>query len=138
MANHTITLPRRKKSKYKKNRVFPMNSIAWAAVLEMLERSKPINKKNGTNWVFAEYHDGPEYLSVPAHWFPEIVKAAQVEDFTWHSLRHDFASQLVMKGVDLKTVQELMGHSSLKQTAIYAHLSPKHKENAAECLVESQ
>jgi site-specific recombinase XerD len=97
----------------------------------MFERSK------GSDLVFAEYHAGPAYLSKPAHWFPEIVKAAGIENFTWHSPRHDFASQLVMKGVNLKAVQELMCHANIKQTAIYADLSPAHLQSAVDCLVDT-
>jgi integrase len=95
-----------------------LNSIAFEVLQRRWDKRPP-----GAVLVFQEYHDGPGYLSKPAHWFPEIVKAAGIEDFTWHSLRHDFASQLVMKGVDLRTVQQLMCHASIKQTAIYADLS---------------
>jgi integrase len=93
LERRTITLPPRRNSKYRKNRVLPLNSIAFAVLQSRWEK-----RPAGSTLVFAEYHDGPEYLSKPANWFPEIVEAAEIEDFTWHSLRHDFASQLVMKG----------------------------------------
>jgi site-specific recombinase XerD len=51
------------------------------------------------------------------------------------TLRHTFASRLVMAGVDLKTVQDLMGHKTNAMTARYAHLSPEHKLSAFEKLV---
>jgi site-specific recombinase XerD len=49
-------------------------------------------------------------------------------------MRHDFASQLVMKGVDLNTVQELMGHAGMKMTMRYAHVAPSSKLRAMEVL----
>jgi len=42
----------------------------------------------------------------------------------WHMLRHTFASHLACKGVSLKTIQELLGHSDMKMTMRYAHLLP--------------
>ncbi|NTU49678.1 MAG: site-specific integrase [Desulfobulbaceae bacterium] len=54
--------------------------------------------------------------------FPEIT--------TVHSLRHTFASHLVMKGVDLATVKQLLGHADIETTMIYSHLTDKHVEQA--------
>jgi len=60
-----------------------------------------------------------------------IAKDARIEDLTKiHTLRHTFASHLVMNGVDLPTVQKLLGHSDIQTTMIYSHLSPDHLVDA--------
>lgn len=61
-------------------------------------------------------------------WFETCVKEAGVVNFKWHDLRHTFASRLVMKGADLPTVQQLLGHKSILMTMRYAHLSGDHKK----------
>jgi site-specific recombinase XerD len=60
-----------------------------------------------------------------------VATDAGIKDLTKiHSLRHTFASHLVMKGVDLPTVQKLLGHSDIQTTMIYSHLAPDHLVDA--------
>jgi len=66
--------------------------------------------------------------------FSTVLRRAGVKRIRFHDLRHTFASQLVMSGVDLNTVRELLGHADLKTTLIYAHLSQDHKKNAVNAL----
>ena len=65
----------------------------------------------------------------------EIARDANIEDLTKiHTLRHTFASHLVMQGIDLPTVRKLMGHSDIQTTMIYAHLAPDHLDAAVDKL----
>ena len=53
--------------------------------------------------------------------FKAILKRAGLTGITWHTLRHTFASRLTRSGVDLVTVKELLGHSTINTTMRYAH-----------------
>ena len=76
---------------------------------------------------------GAQIVSIKRSW-GTLLKAAQIENFRWHDLRHDFASQLVSFGTDLNTVRELLGHADIKMTLRYAHLAPENKLKAVELL----
>jgi hypothetical protein len=70
----------------------------------------------------------------PRRWFEPLFKDAKVSNFSWHCLRHTFASRLVMAGVDIRTVQELLGHKTISMTVRYSHLAPKLTRAAGERL----
>ena len=68
--------------------------------------------------------------------FNPALGRSRIENFRWHDLRHTFASRLTMAGVDLRTLQELMGHKTIKMTVRYTHLSPTHTLEAVNKLCE--
>ena len=78
-------------------------------------------------------HEGKLFTVAPdtvTHRFKKYFRAIGKNDFRVHDLRHTFASQLVMSGVDLPTVQAFLGHTSITTTMIYAHLSVEHMREA--------
>jgi len=74
-------------------------------------------------------HEGTPYRHI-AKVFGAACRRAGLTDVTFHDLRHTFASRLVMAGVDLPTVQALMGHKTIAMTMRYTHLAPGHKRTA--------
>jgi site-specific recombinase XerD len=103
-------------------------------VFDTLSRWKGQLKRTASNdLVFPSPKNGKKMGSCKSSW-NSLMKRANIENFRWHDMRHDFASQLVMKGADLNTVRELMGHADMKMTLRYAHLAPNVKMKAVELL----
>ncbi|TAN75829.1 MAG: site-specific integrase [Magnetospirillum sp.] len=116
------------KAKSQKTRHIPLNSAA----LSLLENWQK-QRASDSLLVFPSRDGGP-FDNVRSSW-EEVLKAAKIIKFRWHDMRHTFASLLVMKGVDLNTVRELLGHSDYQMTLRYAHLAPEHKAAAVAKLV---
>ena len=112
-------------------REIPMNQGTY----DLLSGLKKGNDRGlKSNFVFP-HSDGSRIKEKLRRQLIRIAEKAKIEGLTKiHSLRHTYASHLVMKGVDLPTVQKLMGHSDIQTTMIYAHLAPDHLADAVEKL----
>jgi integrase len=107
------------------SRTLPMNR----SLMEFLMNHP---RRLDTPYVFSGQSGKP--FSKTNYHFVRAVKRAGIPHVRFHDLRHTFASHLVMKGVDLRTVQELLGHKDLRMTMKYAHLAPDHMRKAVEVL----
>jgi integrase len=117
------------KTKAGKTRHIPLNVIA-------LDALRQLAKKHGRiGYVFVNSEGGQ--LRSGRDWFEPAVAEAKLKDYTWHCNRHTFASRLVMAGVDIRTVAQLLGHSTIQMTMRYSHLAPEHSQAAVNRLVSS-
>ena len=104
--------------------VVPLNDAALRALSEWRE----FRGSDGGGYVFPAENGARRRDTSKA--FMRVLDKAGIKNFTWHCLRHDFASQLAMKGVPMHVIQKLMCHGSLAMTQRYAHLSPNSLEEA--------
>jgi integrase len=107
----------------------PMNETLRQTLTKWKEQTRGDDDK----LVFPSPRNGEVMDNCKSAW-ARLLKDAEISKFRWHDMRHDFASHLVMNGVDLNTVRELMGHSDLKMTLRYAHLAPAVKMKVVETL----
>lgn len=92
-----------------------------------------INESGVTDLVFPSPVTGNHLNNITKSW-GGLMKLAEITNFRFHDLRHSFASKLMMRGADLYTVKDLLGHASIETTQRYAHLAPEHKSKAIELL----
>lgn len=117
---------RRKAGKKPEAAILPLSSEAVAILTQCEKQRHPT-----TPYVFTSPRSGGRLDNIKKA-FEALLDRAKIQDFRFHDLRHTFASRLVMAGVDINTVRELMTHSDIKMTLVYAHLSPDHKAAALE------
>jgi len=114
-------------------REIPINATLKQTLEELYKGTTKRPRRIDVPYVFYDYTEGKPYLNVQRS-FVTACKNAKIRDFRFHDLRHTFASQLVMAGIDLTTIRELLGHKTLTMTLRYAHLAPSHKVKAVDIL----
>jgi integrase/recombinase XerD len=112
----------------KKMRVIPVYSLAKKAVKSYIDtaRNQLVKDKPVEN-LFVNYNGG----KMTRQGFWKIIKqyatlANIKKEITPHTLRHSFATHLLENGADLKSVQEMLGHSDISSTQIYTSVVKKH------------
>jgi len=110
-------------------RIIPLNQEAFQILtIWLVERGGTLD-----DYVFASPVTSRRLTSIKSAW-RGLMNLADIKSFRFHDLRHTFASNLVMKGADLYSVKELLGHANIETTQRYAHLAPEHKSKIVELL----
>ncbi len=109
------------------------DELCYPLPTEVMQEIKKI-PRNGSRFIFINDETGKPWQNLRIAFNRAKKKAGITRPFRVHDLRHSFASNLVMNGSDLKTVQELLGHRNISTTTRYAHLSLHHKQKAVDGL----
>ncbi|WP_334332515.1 tyrosine recombinase XerC [Companilactobacillus sp. HBUAS59544] len=116
-----------------KDRYVPFGSYAKAALKKYFDQGRPVLMK--------KFHQEHQYVFVNSrgknvtsrgieYILNQIIKKTSLtSDIHPHMIRHTFATHMLEHGADLRTVQELLGHSSLSTTQIYTHVTMEHLQN---------
>lgn len=111
----------------KKDRVIPLYSAAVRAVRDYLENARVVMVQNPAENALFVNRNGAR-LTRQGFW--KIIKfykekAHINKEITPHTLRHSFATHLLENGADLKSIQEMLGHSDISSTQVYANVMKK-------------
>ena len=116
------------------------NNVCGVVLPTALEKKYPkAGEEWGWFWVFPShklsvdprsgkvrrYHLYPSTLQKTFH--TALLKSGVTKKASIHTLRHSFATHLVESGYDIRTIQELLGHSNVSTTMIYTHVASKNK-----------
>jgi site-specific recombinase XerD len=113
------------KGKGGKDRMLPMSDTIKVLLAAYIREYKP------NFWLFEGQRKGFPYsgTSLDAIFRRAKNKAGLNKRYRLHDLRHSFATHLLEKGVDVRIIQELLGHKDIKTTLVYTHVSNQTKRN---------
>ncbi|MCY0909069.1 MAG: recombinase XerC [Sulfobacillus thermosulfidooxidans] len=110
-----------------KQRVVPFGTKAHDALYQYVEHGRPRLARSSVQALFVNYQGGRlTTRSVRRIIKSVLAKAAIQRNVSPHWLRHSFATHMLMNGADLRVIQELLGHSTLRTTQLYTLVSQEH------------
>lgn len=115
-----------------KERIAPFAPIAGEHLHVYIEHYRPVLQPV-SDFIFLNYRG--ECLTRQAFWklLKELAQLSGIKTpLSPHILRHSFATHLLHSGMNLRSLQMLLGHSNLSTTQIYTHLTPEHLKKALE------
>ena len=110
-----------------KERIVPINDYALYSLNEYLFKVRPklLNNKK-SDFIFVNKKGNAYNREVFFNKLKKYAKQANIEkNISPHSLRHSFATHLLENGANIRTVQQMLGHTNAETTQIYTHLSNK-------------
>jgi site-specific recombinase XerD len=123
-------------SKSGQKRHIPLSPLAIETVVAALSfKSRQATLVKDSAYLFSNPQTGQAYVQIFFSW-NKARKAAHLGHFRMHDLRHSFASAMVNSGMTLYDVKEILGHSNIKTTQRYAHLSNARLKAAAASVAE--
>lgn len=103
--------------KGKEERSIPMHEVVFCILVNMERKS---------NWVFTKADRGKVNIHSLEARFRKQLRRMGIQGVNLHIWRHTFASYITMRSGNIRAVQKLLGHKSIRTTEIYSHLSDKH------------
>jgi len=124
----------RVRGKGRKVRIVPVGQVALRALESYLDVVRPIlvrDPQRAGDVVFLSRNGAPLSPSdVRRRLLKRLEEVGASTGVSPHTLRHSFATHLLEGGADLRSIQELLGHASLRTTQVYTHVSPTHLRTA--------
>ncbi|BAQ10505.1 tyrosine recombinase xerc [Bacillus sp. OxB-1] len=114
--------------KGRKERYVPYGEFAQSALSAYLEESRPLLVKQKVHdALFVNLRGDPLTDGGVRHILKMLMERASIHSKIYpHMIRHTFATHLLSNGADMRTVQELLGHSHLSSTQVYTHITKEH------------
>lgn len=108
-----------------KERIIPIGDFASSAITNYLEKARPwLSKGKRNDYLFLNNHGEKMTRQALFKMIKKLAFEKNIKtDFSPHTLRHSFATHLLENGADLRSIQELLGHSSISTTQIYTAVS---------------